>query len=535
MPKAWRASMRTVRWLDSGLRTGSENLSIDRAWLSLNAQDQRPDLLRFYRSHACASVGCHQAIDRELRINYCAKNNIEMLRRMTGGGALYTDQQQLGFSLILHNATAYEASLEGWLKYACEAIALALNQFGLNTNYKFPNDVEIEGRKIASVFAIFQAGTVLLHGAVLLGVDVKSMLQALRVPTEKISPDGLAAARDRLATVSEYDTTISADAIQTAISTSMAATFGFDLLHSATEDIELLPLPDAEHSNAFQIDWRDASDEFLEVLWKTAGGLLRCHAAFDSHGDRVRRIEFAADMHAAQPHLLHELQQALTDRPVALLAVETKRFFMHCHHAIPGIIGRDFVHLIGLLLDKFSTCHSLGLTTEQANTLMLHSAGKLTTSEILQCASVMLVPYCAKPAWCKWRHQDGCSECGLCEVGDAYRLARERGMRVTTVMRYEHLVETLNEMKTDGVPAYIGMCCSNFYIKRHRAFQEAGMPALLMDISGANCYELQQEDQAYAGTFQALAKLDAALLQRVMQCVPGIHSKENKNEAVRIA
>jgi lipoate-protein ligase A len=337
MPKVWRASMRTVLWLDSGLRTGSENLSIDRAWLNPNAQDQRPDLLRFYRSHVCASVGRHQAIDRELRIDYCAKNNIEMLRRMTGGGALYTDPQQLGFSLILHTAAAYETSLEDWLKCACEAIALALNQFGLNANYKFPNDVEIEGRKIASVFATFQVGTLLLHGAILLEVDVKSMLEALRVPTEKISPDGLAAARDRLATLSEYDATISADAMQAAISTSMAATFGFDLLYSGTEDIEQLPLPDAEHSNAFQIDWRDASDEFLEVLWKTTGGLLRCRAAFDSHGSRVRRIEFAADIHLVQPHLLHELQQMLTGLPLARLAVETKRFFLHRHLAIPGI------------------------------------------------------------------------------------------------------------------------------------------------------------------------------------------------------
>jgi len=46
------------------------------------------------------------------------------------------------------------------------------------------------------------------------------------------------------------------------------------------------------------------------------------------------------------------------------------------------------------------------------------------------------------------------------------------------------------------------------------------MPALLMDISGANCYELQQEDQAYAGKFSAQATLDGALLQKVMQYVP---------------
>ncbi len=132
----------------------------------------------------------------------------------------------------------------------------------------------------------------------------------------------------------------------------------------------------------------------------------------------------------------------------------------------------------------------------------------------------MLLPYCAKPPSCTWRHRDGCSECGLCEVGTAYALARKRNMEVITVTNYEHLVTTLAALKRRGVKAYVGVCCSNFFIKRYSAFAEAGMPALLLDLSGSNCYELQQEAQAYAGTFQAQAKLDATLLARVMKFVP---------------
>lgn len=519
MPKAWRASMRSVHTLDSGLRAGSENLSIDRAWLASNAQGQRPDLLRFYRSHACASVGRHQAIDRELRTDYCTRNNIEMLRRITGGGALYTDPQQLGFSLILGDAAAFKRPLEAWLKLACEAISQSLRQFGLDAHYTFPNDVEIDGRKIASVFAAFEADSLLLHGAVLLDADIKSMLEALRVPTEKLSPDGLAAARDRLATLAEYGFTPDMDAIQPAISAALAEMFCFDLVHADPETIDRLALQ-ASPVNTFQIDWRGTHDDFVEVMWKTAGGLLRCRATCDRQISKLRRIEFAAGFQSARSCFMDELQQVLTGLPLARLAVETKRFFLHRHVSIPGVSSRDFMHLIGLLLDKLSTRRSLGLTIDQANALMAHSPDNLSSSEILHRASVMLVPYCAKPAWCKWRHADGCTECGLCAVGEAYRLARERGMRVTTITHYEHLMKTLSEMKADGVAAYVGMCCNQFFIKRHRAFREAGIPALLMDISGANCYELKQEHDAYAGTFSAQAALDENLLQKIMQYVP---------------
>jgi len=46
------------------------------------------------------------------------------------------------------------------------------------------------------------------------------------------------------------------------------------------------------------------------------------------------------------------------------------------------------------------------------------------------------------------------------------------------------------------------------------------MAAVLMDISGANCYELKQEEAAYAGRFEAEARLDADALERVMKRVP---------------
>ena len=108
-------------------------------------------------------------------------------------------------------------------------------------------------------------------------------------------------------------------------------------------------------------------------------------------------------------------------------------------------------------------------------------------------------------------------------------MARERNMQVTSIVNYEHLEDTLTKMRESGVESYVGMCCSSFFIKRHRAFQEAGMSALLMDISGANCYELKQEEQAYAGQFQAQAELDMSVLQQVIKFVPQVRKTINEH------
>jgi lipoate-protein ligase A len=180
----------------------------------------------------------------------------------------------------------------------------------------------------------------------------------------------------------------------------------------------------------------------------------------------------------------------------------------------------------------------LDLSMEEANTLMVHGGDQVGARGILGLATVMLVPYCAKPPTCKWRNRDGCPECGLCEVGDAYRLARERGMRVISINNFEHLCSVLTDLRAQEVPAYVGMCCEHFYLKRQHAFRAAGIPAVLMDISGANCYELQQEDQAYAGQFQAQSRLNVPVMEKVMRFVPrselGAQANDIKKKRARI-
>jgi lipoate-protein ligase A len=129
----------------------------------------------------------------------------------------------------------------------------------------------------------------------------------------------------------------------------------------------------------------------------------------------------------------------------------------------------------------------------------------------------VLVPYCAKPTWCKWRHKDGCSQCGKCDVGQVYQIARQQGLQVTTVTNFEHLEITLKALKERGTKSYLGMCCNNFYIKREYAFRSANMPALLLDIAGANCYDLMQEQSAYSGEFSAESSIDLGVAEKVIK------------------
>ena len=528
-----------VAVVDTGLASGIRNAAIDRAWLELRANGHGNDTLRLYRSHPTASVGRHQALDRELRLDYCLQHSIEVVRRASSGGALYLDPDQLGFSLIMRRPAAWrELALAQLLARGSAAVAAGLAQLGIAATFKSPNDVEVGGRKIASVFVACHDDAVLLHGSVLLDADIETMLKTLRIPTEKLSPDGLAAARERLTAVNACRVgPLPLAAVTRALTRGIAGHLELNL-HAGDNAAPVdAPAPEQlarEQALAQAIRWDDSLDRNLEALVRTAGGTLRARAEFAPLDTRLCGVEFATDAHVEPADFFPALQRALEGLPLEQLSDRIENFAQHHPLDAAGWSITDIEKLLLQLADKRWFAQRSGLGAVQANALMpFAGATGFDSTTMLGKASVMLVPYCAKPAWCAWRQRDGCTECGLCEVGTAYAAARERNLQVTTITNYEHLVTTLAAMKARGVEAYVGMCCSNFFIKRYRAFAEAGVPALLMDISGANCYELQQEEEAYAGTFQAEARLDAELVTQVMKFVPRrlLPAKENHEAA----
>lgn len=492
--------------IDSGLRRGGWNLALDREGLRRHARGEAPDLLRFHRSLPAASLGRYQEAAKELRLDYCRGKGIEVVRRPSGGGALYLDGGQQAFSLILPAPAGM--TLAEVLETFARAVAQGLRSFGIDARFKFPNDLEVDGRKLASVFAAAEGGSLLLHGTLLLEADVRTLLEALRVPTEKLSPDGLAAAKDRYAPLRELLGSLpSARELQAALALTLAKAFGLDLIPTFT-----LPLDVPEDVPAIAPEIRPAG----EALWKAPGGHLYCRLQIE--GDRCLRAAFSGDLQFRPGNWLDALAAQLAGPPLENL--ESAAAGYCARHPLDGVgfAAADAREALKLALRQQAAGQIMGLTAGETAALMLF--GDALPRDTLEKSTVMLVPYCAKPSWCSFRHQDGCSECGKCEVGDAYRLGRERGMQVTTVTNYEQLESTLAQMKSDQVEGYVGMCCGQFFLKRHRAFQGAGIPAVLMDIRGANCYELKQEGDAYAGTFQAEAKLDAELLHKVVKFIP---------------
>lgn len=518
---------------------GSRQVAADLAMLSACA-DQETAWLRLHRYLPTASLGRHEAVCHAVREDFCRQSGISVVRRLTGGDTLYLDPGQCCLSLALPRSWLDgDDGLTRLMDRCNGAVARALEQLGIVAVHRRPNDLEAGGQKLGSGFVCVTPDAVMYQAVLLVeAVDMETLLTVLRAPREKLSPQGVQSARERFVALRDLlEVFPGTEVLEAALTAGLLEEFGLQPVHvdtpQAVTEAGLLPIesmPAAasacglDEASGLDEDWETVRARSWQAFRVTAGGVLYLRLDPDSTGQRIDRAVLAGAVHVSPLTLLADLAAELIGEWIDTFrgAAET-RWQRVLHDSGAEMLGfgmQDLSRLLQQVFDRVAQ-QALGLDTGQANALMVHAVDDVeTTREILERATVMLVPYCAKPAWCKWRHRDGCPECGLCEVGDAYRMARERGMRVVTITRYEHLCSVFDEMRRDGESGYVGMCCSNFYQKRAHAFQEASIPAVLMDISGANCYDLRQEDQAYAGQFTAEARLDGEVLEKVMRWVP---------------
>ncbi len=511
--------------VDTGLRSGPENLRLDRSqWRAAHRADVPNCDIRFHRYFPTVSLGAMETPGHTLRPEYCRNHEIDIVRRVSGGGAVYLDPGQLCWTLTFSRPRARtRLRLAEWMACLSEGVIKGLRELGVDAVFAPPNDIEVAGRKLASGFLMVSDSAVLFQGSLLLDLATETMMKALRVPTEKLSPEGIRTARHRFITLCDLGVELEPAAIQQ------------QLLNGWREQLHLVSsqypgaVPDrvGDDAGTPAEDWETDADTWYQALVKTRGGVLYARLRLNHDGRILQQAEFAGGLHVYPGHLFSALASWLAMSPVASLGNRLDDFFRAHPHDLLGFAIEDIRRVLYLALDRYAQQARFELTSAQANSLMVFAPQPQEAATIARGASVMLVPYCAKPSWCKWRHRDGCPECGRCEVGEAYRLARERRMRVVTITNFEHLEKTLGELRAQGTEAYVGMCCRHFYIKREYAFREAGIPAVLMDITGANCYELQQEDLAYAGQFKAEAHLDLAVLKKVMQRVPSVTEKSD--------
>jgi lipoate-protein ligase A len=193
----------TFRIIDTGVREGRTNIAFDAALIEERQANRIPDTIRFLRFPPTALIGRHQDLSREVNLEYCAENGVGTVRRMTGGGAIYLDEGQLGWELVFHRSSLGIAALPDLAREICIAAAAGLSKLGVDAKFRPRNDIEVDGRKISGTGGFFDGDILIYQGTVLIDMNAQQMVSALNIPEAKLAKRKLDSAAERVITLKE--------------------------------------------------------------------------------------------------------------------------------------------------------------------------------------------------------------------------------------------------------------------------------------------------------------------------------------------
>ena len=183
---------------NKGITDPRINLAIEEYVLKNLGEDE--SYLLFYINEPSIIIGKNQNTIEEINTEYVESNGIKVVRRLSGGGAVYHDLGNLNFSFITKDDGN---SFHNFQKFT-EPVIKALDKMGVKAEISGRNDIIAEGRKISGNAQFSTKGKMFSHGTLLFNSEMDHIVSALKVRKDKIESKGIKSIRSRVANISEF-------------------------------------------------------------------------------------------------------------------------------------------------------------------------------------------------------------------------------------------------------------------------------------------------------------------------------------------
>ena len=186
-----------VTYLETGSHDPAYNLAFEEFVLS-NRRDG--DYLLLWQNHNTIVVGQNQKTEEEINRPFVEEHQIQVIRRNTGGGAVYHDLGNLNYSFITDLGDQDHLTMERFTRPVVEA----LRALGLDAEASGRNDILVSGRKVSGTAERITRGRILHHGTLLFDSNPEMVAGALHVDSQKFRSKSTKSVRSRIGNIRDF-------------------------------------------------------------------------------------------------------------------------------------------------------------------------------------------------------------------------------------------------------------------------------------------------------------------------------------------
>ena len=161
---------------------------------------ENDEVFMLWRNEKAVIIGRNQNAYAEINKPFVDEHGIKVVRRLTGGGAVFHDLGNVNFTYIVPRSDCPTLDFERFSR----PVINALRGLGVEAELSGRNDITVDGRKISGNAQCVYNNKVMHHGTLLFSADMSQMAGALNVDEEKIKSKGIKSVRARVCNLSEY-------------------------------------------------------------------------------------------------------------------------------------------------------------------------------------------------------------------------------------------------------------------------------------------------------------------------------------------